>query len=714
MRTTTARLVALALLGLALWGARPAVAQAPTLDSVQINHLDDTTPAQASAFVSVLDQGQAVTGLPPEAFSVFVDNEQLETGVSVRPAAPGIAVMLLVDISGSMDEPGILSARRLTDAQQLARQIVEGLNEEDWVGLVGFGAVLTPTVNLTFDHGLVLNTIAQLPETAGPRDADQREYTHLFDAVAYAAEVLSNNDDPDVRAQTAPMRQVIIVLSDGNDTQSTVTRVDAQRAANDNRISVYTVTLCSPPGQGDARFRCQSDDVRWLASRTNGESLALEAASDQGAIQDLFQRLSDQRNQYQVDYRWSAAKGLHRCRVEVRSGGKMLSDELECFSLLETPTIGITAPADGASFTREQAAAGPVSIEVALAFPDGAPRNPSKIDYLLNGQPYATAADPPYEAVPPVSLDLSTRPGGDYTLVAVLEDPYTQQRSDSRPLVTIQLEPWQPPVLTLTVPVTRMVTEDGATMAMTVDAAFPDGAPRELSVVVRDEGAGTIAETTGVPPFEVIWPVARVKHGDHLLVVDATDPNTGATRRSNAVTVEVVPTQGQAVVAWLLANWYWILLFLIVLALLFYLWRRKPAVVYQQVNQTITSFTKRLGMTQARAKLVTLQGPHMGEYRLYDGTSNIGRDSSANNVVIPGDQAISKLHAIIQVSPPPQNQFFIQDVSSNGTFINSPTQAVQKAPNWTPLNDGDVLFMGQTRLQFQVLGKATQRLPTTP
>ncbi|MEI2692327.1 MAG: hypothetical protein V9H69_22490 [Anaerolineae bacterium] len=40
-------------------------------------------------------------------------------------------------------------------------------------------------------------------------------------------------------------------------------------------------------------------------------------------------------------------------------------------------------------------------------------------------------------------------PGGDYTLVAILEDPYTQQRSDSRPLVTINLEPWQAPVISL-------------------------------------------------------------------------------------------------------------------------------------------------------------------------------------------------------------------------------------------------------------------------
>ncbi|MEI2692324.1 MAG: VWA domain-containing protein [Anaerolineae bacterium] len=70
--------------------------------------------------------------------------------------------MVLVDISGSMDEPGIFNDRRLLDAQRFASQIVGGLNAEDWVGLVGFGAELTPVENLTYDHGLVLNTIVRI------------------------------------------------------------------------------------------------------------------------------------------------------------------------------------------------------------------------------------------------------------------------------------------------------------------------------------------------------------------------------------------------------------------------------------------------------------------------------------------------------------------------------------------------------------------------
>lgn len=707
----TIRLIAFVVFGLVLSSALSAAAQAPVLDSVQINHLDDSRPAQGSAFVSVLNQGQAVTGLPPEAFNVYVDNQRLETGVVVTPAAPGVAVMVLVDISGSMDEPGILTNRRLTDAQQFARQIVEGLNPEDWVGLVGFGAELTPIENLTFDHGRVLNTIAQLPQLAGPRDADRRGFTHLFDAVTFAAEALSNNTDRDVRTETANMRKVIIVLSDGNDTQSTVTRLDAQRTANDNRISAYTVTLCSPAGQGDARFTCQADDVRWLTSRTNGEALTLQTASDQGQIQALFKRLGEQRNQYQVDYTWSAPTGLHKCRVEVRSGEAIQSDERECFSPLKQPIIAITAPTEGAHFTREQVQAGAVPIEVALTFPDGAPRNPVQIDYLVNGQPYATTNNPRFDTVPPVALDMSDMPGGDYTLVAILEDPYTKQRSDSRPLVTIKLEAWQPPIISLTVPITQVMTTRGATVTMTIDAIFPDNVARELSVTVRDEGVGTIADTRGLPPFQVTWPVERARHGDHLVVVDTFDAKTSVAQRSNEVLLTLTPTPLQRIINWFLNNWYWLLLFLIVLALLFYLWRRKPAFI-APVSTQLKQLTMRLNLGPAFAKLVTLQGPQRGEYLIRDQMIYIGRDQDQCGLVVPGDPAISKVHAVIQRDP--RGIFWIKDVSRNGTFVNHPSQPVQKDPNWTPLNDGDILYLGQTQLQFQVLGKITQRLSTVP
>ncbi|MCB0198992.1 MAG: VWA domain-containing protein [Anaerolineae bacterium] len=707
------KFVALVAVIAAILLAAPAVAQAPTLDSVQINNpLEDMPAAQGNAFVSVLGEGQALTGLPPEAFSVYVDGERLDPGaVSVQPSSPGVAVAVLVDISGSMDEPGILTDRRLTDAQQFARQIVEGLNDEDWVGLVGFGSELTPVENLTFDHGRVLNTISQLPQLAGERAADQRGFTHLFDAVSYASDMLSDNTDPDVRAQTDGMRKVIIVFSDGNDTDSAVSRQDAQRAANDNRISVYTVTLCSEPGDGDNRFRCQSGDVRWLTNRTNGESLALEQASDQGEIQSLFQRLSEQRNQYEVNFEFHEAKGVHRCRVEVNADGALQNDERDCFSPLELPEIAITSPTEGTRFTREQAEAGAVPIDVALTFPDGASRNPDKIEYLVNGQPYTSTVNPAYDAVPPVPLDLSDLPGGDYTLVAILDDPYLEQRNDSRPLVTVSLDPWQPPDITLTAPITKVQTSKGMSVTMTVDAAFSDGVPRDVSVNVHDEGVGTIAEASGFPPFEVTWLVENARHGEHLVFAEVLDGKTGIPTKSNEEIFVFEPTLWQAVIEWLLHNWYWLLLFIIVLALLFFLWRRKPAFLAPVTSQ-IKQLTTRLSLSPAFAKLVTMQGPHKGEYMIRDQITNLGRDQDQCTMVIPGDPAISNVHAVIQRDP--RGIFWIKDVSRNGTFINSPGRPVQKDPNWTPLNDGDIIYVGQTQLQFQVLGKTTQRLPTVP
>lgn len=702
------------LLVLAILGVAPAVAQAPTLDSVQINHLDASVPAQAEAHVSVLQGDQPVTGLPPEAFAVYVDDVKLTEGVTVEPTAPGLAVMVLVDISSSMDEPGILTDRRLTDAQQLAQSFVQQLSEDDWVGLIGFGADLVPVENLTYDHGKILNTLAQLPQTAGPVGAEQRGFTHLFDGVVEAMDKLTNNTDPDVRNQTAAMRKIVLVLSDGNDTQSSVTRLDAQRAANDANISVYTASLCSPAGQGLARLKCSSDDVRWLSSRTNGESLMLEQAGDQAEIEALYGRLGEQHNQYNVAYEWHAPRGPHKCRIEVSSGGAVQSDEVDCFSKILQPEVEIVTPSDGARFSRAEAQAGPVPINVAVTFPDEAPRTPDKIEYLVNGQPYSTTVRPPADAPPTVLLDLQDLAGGDYTLLGILHDPFTLERSDSseKRLVTISVAPWLSPTLTLSVPITEVVTSAGATVSMTVDAVFPDAVPRELTVRVRDEGGqGIIAETTGLPPFLVSWPVENAKHGEHLLVADAYDPKTGTTQRSNELTVTLPPTPAQSIWDWLLHNWYWLLLFLIVLVLILFLWRRKPAFIAPVTTQ-IKQLTTRLSSNPARAKLVTLRGPHMGEYPIRDQMTYVGRDADQCGLVIQGDGSISNVHAVIQIDP--RGLFFVKDLSRNGTFINNSYQPVQRDPNWTPLNDGDILFLGQTQLQFRELGKKTAVLPKVP
>lgn len=704
----TQRLSAVLLFWLLTLYGLPVEAQAPTPDSVQINYLDDSQPVQITAYVSVLRQGQALPNLPADAFAAFVDDQQLPAeSVAVEPVAPGLAVAVLVDISGSMDEPGLLNERRLLDARQLARDFVQTLNEEDWVAVLLFASEVTTALNLTYDHGAALNTLQQLPDLAGDRAEERREYTHLFDAVMDAVNLLTDNPDVQVREQTAAMRKAVVVFSDGNDTLSQASRPEAQRIANEHRVSAYAITLCSPEGRGDPRFRCQSDDVRWLATRTSGEFVAFEQADDRAVVQALYERLGNQRNQYRVTFGWHAARGLHKCRVEVTIGNVMQGDEMECSSRLMPPEISIVAPADGTSYARSET--GPVEVAIQLGFPDGIPRDPEKIEYFVNGNLHQTIEEPSWKTLPTVVWNTEELPGGDYTLLAVVHDPWTETQSDSQ-RVRVSIASFEPPTITLTSSTNQVIATASAAVTLTVDAQFPDGAPRPVELSLRDEGHGELAQATGLPPFQVIWPVHGVGAGQHILVAEVLDPATQKLIRSPETTIQVKLTPADAIVAFGRDNWYWLLSLVVFAVLITVLWRRKP-VVLSPITTQLKSLTTRLSPNPPRARLVVLRGPQLGEYSIREQITTIGRDGDLSTIVIAGDPTVSRVHATIQMDP--TGKFYIRnDSTTNPTYLNS--QQVPGQPHWTPLNDGDVIVVGQTQLQFHVLGKTTQRLPPTP
>lgn len=688
----------------------PSPVQAQPLDfTVQINSLDDESAGQATVHTSVLQDGRPILGLDSESFTVYVDDQALpQDRISASTAAPGVAVMVLVDISGSMDEPGILNSNRLQDGRQLARQFVEGLNEEDWVGLIGFGSELTPQENLTYDHGRVLNTIQRLPELAGPRSADRRQFTHLFDAVVTATELLTDNPDSEVRQETADMRKLVVVFSDGNDVQSDVTRLDAQREAREEKVSVYSVTLCSPPNQGSDAFRCQSDDVRWLSSQTNGKAVTLESTGDQASVTALLDEIYGQRSQYRVNFPLLAPRGDHTCVVEVAVGDSVQTDQVTCNSKILPPQIQILAPASETTVTRRQA--GPLDIDLGLTFPDSASRTPDRIEYYINGRLHETIQPEGWDQIPSMSWDLTDLPGGEYTVMAVIHDPITGEQSDSQ-RVKVSLEPFLAPQITLSTTVTEVQTTDTAAMTFTVDALFPDEVPRDLDVVIRDEGQGTLTETIGAPPFLVTWSLGQARDGRHLIVAEAQDPRTGRLVRSNEVAVLVRLTPLQLAMRWLGQSWYWLLSLIVLGAMIVTLWRRKPAVM-APVTNLLKPLTTRLNPNPVRARLVVVRGPQVGEYPIRDQITTMGRDADVCNLVIQGDPAISGRHASILMEP--AGDFFIRDEgSSNGTFLNH-NQQVPYQPDRLPLRDGDIINMGQTQLQFVVVGKSTRKLPDAP
>lgn len=92
------------------------------------------------------------------------------------------------------------------------------------------------------------------------------------------------------------------------------------------------------------------------------------------------------------------------------------------------------------------------------------------------------------------------------------------------------------------------------------------------------------------------------------------------------------------------------------------------------------------------AWLVITSGPRMGtDFRLR-GITNIGRDSTINDIIL-NDETVSAEHARIKLEG---GQFVLYDLASkNGTFVNK-----ERIQRW-PLLDDDEITIGETSFVFK-------------
>ena len=165
--------------------------------------------------------------LDTSAVSVVIDGEYRYSEV-VRPPAADLAVMLAIDISGSTEgEP-------LSAAKVAANAVLDSLPEGSLVGLISFGPEAEVLSEPVAEYDAVREAIDSLRSNGA---------TTLFDAVALSAETLS---------QSPATRRVVVVFSDGADTESSVTLQTARSLAAASDIRVDVVSLQTPNTDGAA------------------------------------------------------------------------------------------------------------------------------------------------------------------------------------------------------------------------------------------------------------------------------------------------------------------------------------------------------------------------------------------------------------------------------------------------------------------------------
>ncbi|MCV6584863.1 MAG: VWA domain-containing protein [Marinibacterium sp.] len=184
-------------------------------------------------------------------------------------------VVLAIDVSGSMDArdfetPDGTRQQRLAAVRDVVKGFVAG-RDGDRMALIVFGSAAYVQAPLTDDLDTILGLLDRTQVgMAGP-------HTALGDAIGLAIRTFEVSEVD---------QRFMILLSDGSDTASRMSPVNAAEIAADRGVEIYTIGVGDPDAQGEDRV--DLDTLGTIAARTGG---AYFYADDQAALTAVYDRI---------------------------------------------------------------------------------------------------------------------------------------------------------------------------------------------------------------------------------------------------------------------------------------------------------------------------------------------------------------------------------------------------------------------------------------
>ncbi len=197
---------------------------------------------------------------------------------TVLPPSEGIDIILLMDVSASMQKQDFYPSRFVAAQQTAARFISKRVS--DRIGAVAFAKAAMLQAPLTLDHDALQEYIASL--YLGIVDPN---YTAIGDALGVAANHLK-----DSKAKS----KIIILLTDGDSNAGAIEPLMAAKAAAAYGIRVYTVGTASAPGSNP--YSSQADEINEglmleIAQLTGGKYYRANNESELNKIYDIINEL---------------------------------------------------------------------------------------------------------------------------------------------------------------------------------------------------------------------------------------------------------------------------------------------------------------------------------------------------------------------------------------------------------------------------------------
>jgi Ca-activated chloride channel family protein len=161
-------------------------------------------------------------------------------GPPIEQQKSGRDLMVAVDLSGSMETRDFtLPDGQTVDRLEAVKQVLAELADQrasDRLGLIVFGNAAFLQTPFTDDHEVWTQLLTETEiGMAG-------QSTVFGDAIGLAIKLFRESDSDN---------RVLIVLTDGNDTGSTVPPVDAAKVAATHDIRIYTIAIGDPTSVGE-------------------------------------------------------------------------------------------------------------------------------------------------------------------------------------------------------------------------------------------------------------------------------------------------------------------------------------------------------------------------------------------------------------------------------------------------------------------------------
>ncbi|HEU5450853.1 MAG TPA: VWA domain-containing protein [Terriglobales bacterium] len=234
---------------------------------------------EVNVIFTVTDKhGHFVKDLKKDDFKVLDDNKPPQSVVSFRAETDlPLRVGLLVDTSNSIRDRFRFEQE---SAIEFLNQVVRPKSDRAFV--IGFDTTAEIYQDFTDSTEKLAHGIRQMRPGGG---------TAMFDAVYWACRDKLMKDQT-----TGPVRRALILLSDGDDNQSRVTREEAIEMAERAEVIIYAISTNSNG------YRERGDKVlERMAEATGGQFFSPFKASD---VANAFSAIQDElRSQYALSYR---------------------------------------------------------------------------------------------------------------------------------------------------------------------------------------------------------------------------------------------------------------------------------------------------------------------------------------------------------------------------------------------------------------------------